>query len=55
MSVSDLAEAVGCRQAHLSNVELGRRGASPALVKKLAEVLAVPIPAIVTNPQGDVA
>ncbi|WHT20946.1 helix-turn-helix transcriptional regulator [Crossiella sp. CA-258035] len=33
---------------HLSNVELGRKGASPALVRGLADVLKVPYVALVT-------
>lgn len=37
-SVSALAREVKMSQAHLSNIELGRRQPSPAAAKRLAEV-----------------
>lgn len=37
----DLAEKVGCNASHLTNVEAGRREASPRLIKELAKALHV--------------
>lgn len=37
----DLAKLVGCEPSHLTNVEAGRREASPRLIKALAEALKV--------------
>jgi transcriptional regulator with XRE-family HTH domain len=42
-SVTGLAEAAGIRQAHLSNLEAGRRQASPDLIRRLADALDVPV------------
>ena len=39
----DLAELVSCNASHLTNVEAGRREASPRLIKELAEALHVPL------------
>ena len=50
LSVSALARQAGTSQPHLSNIEGGRRSASPALVRKLAEVLKVPVLALLSNP-----
>ena len=50
LSVSALARQAGTSQPHLSNIEGGRRSASPALVHKLAEVLKVPVLALLANP-----
>lgn len=45
-SISDFARAVGLTRAHVSNVESGRRACSPGVIKRMAEVLNVPISAI---------
>ena len=45
-SLAAAARALGCTPSHLSNIEAGRRGASPALIKKSAELYGVPISAI---------
>ena len=50
LSVSELARQAGTSQPHLSNIERGRRSASPALVRQLAEVLKVPILALLGEP-----
>jgi transcriptional regulator with XRE-family HTH domain len=46
MSQTELARRSGVAQTMVSAVERGARQASPATVKKLAEALGVPIPAI---------
>jgi transcriptional regulator with XRE-family HTH domain len=45
-SVSSFATKVGIERSHLSNVLAGRRGASAAVVKAMAETLDVPMSAI---------
>lgn len=52
MSVSELARQAGTSQPHLSNIEGGRRSASPALLRQLAKVLKVPLPALLADPDG---
>lgn len=52
MSVSELARQAGTSQPHLSNIEGGRRSASPALLLQLAEVLKVPVLALLADPDG---
>lgn len=42
----DLAKRVGIHQASLSNIERGQRGASPEVVRKLADHLGVTVDAI---------
>lgn len=49
-SLASLAREADVQPAHLSNIEAGRRGASPALTKRLAQALGVPISAIVAQP-----
>lgn len=49
-SVTALAEAAGIKQAHLSNIETGRRKASPEVALALATALKVPLPAILLAP-----
>ena len=39
-TVGELAGLAGCSPQHLSQVELGRRNASPALTQRLADALA---------------
>lgn len=50
LTVTALAEAAGIRQAHLSNIESGRRRPSPELALALAEALQVPLMAILASP-----
>jgi transcriptional regulator with XRE-family HTH domain len=45
-SVADFARRIGITPGHLSNIEAGRRGCAPAVVKKMAETLVVPISAL---------
>jgi transcriptional regulator with XRE-family HTH domain len=55
-SVSKFATAVETVPGHVSNIEAGRRNASPALVRRMARVLGVPVAAIVTAYEpGEVA
>ena len=51
-TVTRLAELAGTKQAHLSNIEAGRRNASPELIASLATALGVDQRAIVTNPKA---
>lgn len=46
MRLVDLAKEVGCNASHLTNVEAGRREASPTLIKALAKALHVDLMAI---------
>ena len=50
MSVTALAEAAGIKQAHLSNIEAGRRRASAEVAVALAGALKIELPAILANP-----
>ena len=52
MTVTALAEAAGICQAHLSNIEAGRRNASPEVVMNLARALKVQLPAILADPEA---
>lgn len=52
LSVSELARRSGISQPHLSNIETGRRGASPAVMKALAHALAVPVLALCAELPG---
>jgi len=52
LSISELARRAGLSQPHLSNIESGRRGASPAVVRALAQVLAVPVLALIADPDA---
>lgn len=54
-SVAGFAREIGIVPSHLSNIEAGRRGCSPAIVKRMAEVLAVPISALLWRRTEDVA
>lgn len=51
--MSELARLAGLSQPHLSNIEMGKRQASPAVAKRLAEVLRVPLVAILVEPHED--
>lgn len=55
MTVTALALAAGIKQAHLSNIEAGRRNASPEIVKAIASALRVELPAILSDPAESVA
>lgn len=46
LDVSALAERAGCSRAHLSNIEAGRKQASPRVAKALAVALGVPMTTI---------
>lgn len=50
VSVTRLAEQAGVKQAHLSNIEAGRRKASPELAVALAKALKCELPAILADP-----
>ena len=50
LSVSALAAQVGISQPHLSNIESGRRQASPQLAHRLARALKVPLVALLADP-----
>lgn len=50
LTVTALAEMAGTKQAHLSNIEAGRRQASPALIGALAEALRAPLTSIIKVP-----
>ena len=49
LSVSALASLAGASQPHLSNVESGRRQASPDLIQRLARALKVPVVALLSD------
>lgn len=55
LTVTALAEAAGIGQAHLSNIESGRRKASPEVVIALAEALRIELPAILAVPASTAA
>lgn len=50
LSVTALADAAGIKQAHLSNIEAGRRRASPEVTKALAAALKIDLVAILATP-----
>lgn len=50
MTVTALAAAAGIKQSHLSNIEAGRRNASPEVAVALASALCVDLPAILSDP-----
>lgn len=41
LSQVELAEQVGCTQAHISRLEAGSKAASPVIAKRLATVLEI--------------
>lgn len=53
LSLSELARLADISQPHLSNLERGRRRASPATVRRLAAALKVPVPALLADPVPD--
>lgn len=52
MSVTSCAAAAGIGQAHLSNIEAGRRKAGPDVIVRLADALKVELPAILAQPEA---
>lgn len=52
LSVSALALAARISQPHLTNIEAGRRQASPAALVALAAALRVPLVAIICDPDA---
>jgi transcriptional regulator with XRE-family HTH domain len=50
-SVTGLADAAGIKQSHLSNIEAGRRRASPQVAASLARALKVDLVALLADPQ----
>ena len=51
-SKSAFAREVGISTGTLSDLESGRRNASPDVLKRLAETLKVPLPAILCDPEA---
>lgn len=51
LSVTALAKLAGIKQAHLSNIEAGRRRASAEVALKLAQALKIDLLAIVADPK----
>lgn len=45
-----LAREAGISTGALADLESGRRNASPAMIRRLAEALKVPLPALVADP-----
>jgi transcriptional regulator with XRE-family HTH domain len=45
-SLAEAARRLDCTASHLSNIEAGRRGASPSLIKKASVLFGVPMSAI---------
>lgn len=52
-SVSKFATAVETTHSHISNIEAGRRKASPELIVRMAAVLDVPLMALISNRQPE--
>lgn len=50
VSQTALAAAAGIERPHLSNIEAGRRNASPELALSLAKALKVDLPSILADP-----
>jgi XRE family transcriptional regulator, regulator of sulfur utilization len=50
LSVTALANSAGIKQSHLSNIEAGRRSASPEVGVALARALKVDLVAILAEP-----
>lgn len=48
LSQAELARRSGVSQGHISELERGDKKASPRTIKRLAEALAVPMPALMT-------
>ena len=50
-TVTAFATEIMIVPGHLSNIEAGRRQASPDVVRRMAEVLKVPLPALLLDPE----
>lgn len=48
-SLRSAAQALGITPTHLGYVESGKRGASPSLLKRMAELYAVPMTSLFTE------
>lgn len=48
-SIAGFAMEVGTVPSHISNILAGRRGASASTVKKMADILRVPVAALVNG------
>lgn len=55
LSQAELARRSGVSQGHISELEKGDKKASPATIKKLADALAVPMPALISVDDPQVA
>lgn len=53
LSGTALAEGAGIDRTHLSHVLAGRKQLSPAAAKRVAEVLKVPLVAILADPKEE--
>lgn len=53
LSVTELARIAGLSQPHLSNIETGKRQASPAVLRHLADALRVPLLALISDSAAD--
>jgi transcriptional regulator with XRE-family HTH domain len=49
-TISAFASEAGIDRSHLSNIEAGRRQASPSAITRMAEVLKVPVTALIHEP-----
>ncbi|MGE3618915.1 MAG: helix-turn-helix domain-containing protein [Acidimicrobiia bacterium] len=52
LTVTALARAAGIHQAHLSNIEAGRRNPSPQVGRALAAALKIDLVAILADPDA---
>lgn len=55
LSVTELARIAGLSQPHLSNIETGKRQASPAVLRHLADALRVPLLALINDPTDELS
>lgn len=46
LNITELATAIGKSRAYLSNIEAGRKEASPVVCRSIADFLAIPLAAI---------
>ena len=53
LTKSALARLAGCGAPTISDIEAGRRTASPDLIARIAAALKVPLVAILADPNGD--
>lgn len=52
LSQTELAKLTGVSQGRISELESGRLNVRPATVKALADALAVPMTALIANPES---